>query len=283
MDANVAGAKAPLSYTQNWAMAEDQELTVYQMIVSNRHQMGKSSFAIRAMEKVEEEVHGRKYDPENFVFTNEKLIERFRAVGERTPLGLDEPERPAGNRNWHTQENQDLVEFLMTNAYEHKSVLFPLPHSHFLDNAIVGICTSQVVVGPKGHARLYGFSRDMLNRSMKPSTPLIAEFDFEKPYAWDWLEYLNRKREFNQERGKVIYSNVQRIQHLSSQEKNPLTKDEVFQMVFANQSEYRGSNGNVSASMVEAKIPGISYATAQSAAKRVNLENRGLENAERQV
>lgn len=280
--------EGPHSYAENYALVEDFGYTVYQGVTSPRHQAGKSAFVLMAMHTVEEQVHGSHADLDNFAFSNTQLMERYEIVPQHKLLGEDEPQRStnASNRKWSSQGNQDLVEFLMQEAHSHNGVLFATPHNGFVDNHLVDIWTSLVVVGQdhKGMARLYGMDRYMLERQIKNDTPFIAQWDYrnpEKAIPDLWREYLKRKIAENAKRAVTLIENSRRADKDLTAGRG-MDKVQAYELVRKDPAKYKDDKGKVTGSSIEVKIPNISASAASYAAKRINDDIR-LENAERQA
>lgn len=261
-----------------WANTVDQELVPRVLFVSNRHQMGKTNTMIRIAEKIQERVHGRKWCVDDLTLTCLEFMKRRKSVPEWTPLQLDEPERPIGNKSSFETEAQLFVEDLMTSPFRHIPAMFALPHSHFLNVSVWGVSTSLVVKLTKTHAQLYGMSRDMLNRSLDTYTPLVGSFTCEKAYAWDWLEYIKKRDEFDIKRGKVLEDRVAAIDGHGQE----FDKEQVYQIVRGNPERFKDSRGKVSQSIIETELS-VSQAKANFAAVKYNRQQVQLEQAEKQV
>lgn len=272
----------PSSYAENYALAEDMGWTIYQGVTSPRHQAGKSAFVLRAMETVEEEVHGTHADIDNFAFSNSQLMERYAIVAKGKLLGEDEAQRStnASNRKWSSQGNQDLVEFLMQEAHSHNGCLFATPHNGFVDNHLVDIWTSMVVVGElrKGWARLYSMQRKMLDRAIKNETPFISEFAYKMPSASLWHEYMRRKIAYNAEREKILRANTVQSEKETSKPRK-VSKEEAAEIVLKNPDKFKGPRGIVSGPMIEARL-GCSTNAANYAVARYR-DQMELEKAEK--
>lgn len=261
------------------ASTEDEGLVPRIIITSNRHQMGKTNSMIRLHEKWEEEVHGRKFHIDNLTLETLEFMQRRKTVPEWTPLDLDEPERPVGNKTWYTEEAQYFVEDLMTSPWKHIPAMFALPHSHYLNNSIFGVATSQIVKNSKGHATLYEFDRDQLNRNFKTRTPCIGEFDVEAAYAWDWEAYMRKRESFDTKRGKILEDKVRSLQVINTD----LTKEMVYQMVVADQKRFHDPKSHdISTSQIEAEL-GVSYAKANFASTKAKRFLQQRDQAEKET
>jgi hypothetical protein len=268
-------------FLELWAKTRDEGLVPYILITANRLQMGKTKCSMRIGEKVMEHVEGRKWTPDLIGFDNPWFMETWQKVPEWTPLDLDEPNRPAGNRNWHSEENQALAEWLQTRAYEHRPSMFPLPHQHLLDNAIVGVCTSHIIVDYPHHAIMYEYLRDQLNRTFKTKTRYIGEMHFEDPYAWDWATYMKKRHEYTVSRGKMLEDKVRMIHNEGNRAVSPLSYDDILSIISANPADY-STNRGLSATTIMAKLK-VPYNKAQRAAKEVMLSQKDMERAEKET
>jgi hypothetical protein len=224
--------------------------------------MGKTNSMIRIHEKWEEEIHGRKFHIENLCLETLEFMERRKVVPEWTPLDLDEPERPVGNKTWYTEEAQYFVEDLMTSPWKHIPAMFALPHSHYLNNSIFGVATSQIVKNSKTHATLYELDRDQLNRNFKTRTPCVGEFDLDPAYAWDWNAYMIKREAFDTKRGKILEDKVRSLQVVNTE----LTKHMVYDMVIADPNRFT-VKGQISTSKIEAEL-GVAYSKANYASTK---------------
>lgn len=259
-------------FLDKWAEVRDEGLVPYMIVSANRLQLSKTAFTMRASEKIMEEIEGCKFTVDNLGFDIPWFMQRWEEVPEWTPLILDEPNRPASNRAWHTTENQALAEWLQTRAFEHHPAFFPLPHSHLLDNAITGVCTSHVVIDRRGHALVYWYSRDQLNRTYKTRTYYMGELTFDKPYAWDWAEYMERRTDYTKQRGEKLKERVLAMHKQAEAAVSILTVEDVASIVMSEIASYKEKPDDslVSASVVRSKLK-VSYSKAQQASKDVNL------------
>jgi len=271
-------SKGSCWFLEKWAEARDEGLVPYIVITANRLQMSKTALSMRIGEKVMEEVEGGKYDCDQMSFENHEFMEKWEKFREWTPCILDEPNRPAGNRSWHTQSNQALAEWLQTRAFEHRPSLFPLPHEHLLDNAITAVATSHMVVDRRGHCFVYEYQRDQLNRTYRTRTPYLGQFTFDRPYAWDWAEYMKRRTAYTRERGQLLKEKVLSIDKQAASTMAPLSVEEVASIIAASPDEYM-LRGDVSPSMVRSKLK-VSYAKAQQATTDYKLMRKETEKAE---
>jgi len=260
------------------AATEDDGLVPRIIITSNRHQMGKTNGMIRIQEKWQEELHGRKFSIDHLTLETLEFMQRRKTVPEWTPLGLDEPERPVGNKTWYTEEAQYFVEDLMTSPWKHIPAIFALPHSHYLNNSIFGVATSQIIKTTKTHAVLYELERDQLNRNFKTYTWAVGEFDLDPAYAWDWNAYMQKREAFDTERGKILEDKVKSLQVINTD----LTKEMVYQIVVGDKNRFLDpKTREISTSQIEAEL-GVSYAKANFASTKAKRFTRQREEAEKQ-
>ena len=260
------------------AATEDEGLVPRVLITSNRHQMGKTNTMIRLQEKWQEDIHGRKFHIDDLCLETLEYMQRRKVVPEWTPIGLDEPERPVGNKTWYTEEAQLFVEDLMTSPWKHIPAMFALPHSHYLNNSIFGVATSQIVKNSKTHATIYELERDQLNRNFKTFTKNPAEFDLDPAYAWDWNAYMEKREAFDTRRGKILEDKVRSLQVFATN----LTKEMVYQMVVSDPKRFEDPKTHeISPSHIEAEL-GVPYAKANYASIKAKRIIRQREEAESQ-
>ncbi len=266
-------------FMEIWQHTEEDELVPRMLITSNRHQMGKTASMIRIMEKVQE-AHGRKFSIDDCCLDILEFMRRQKAVPEWTPLGLDEPQRGSnvGNKTQFSQDAQDFVEDLQTKAFRHVPALFSLPHNHFLSVAIYLVATSQIIKLSRKDAELFEYERDQLNRTGKTLTWKRGHFTIDRPYAWDWKEYMDKREKFDRERGTILEARVAARQEQASS----LTKEQVYLVVAGNPHNYEDHNGNVSQSIIEAKL-GVSQAKANYGAVKYRTMREKHEEAEKEA
>lgn len=261
------------------AETQDEGLVPRVLITSNRHQMGKTNSMMRLQEKWQEDVNGRRFHIDDLTLETLEFMRRRKIVPEWNPLGLDEPERPVGNKSWYTEEAQYFVEDLMTSPWKHIPAMFALPHSHYLNNSIFGVATSQVVKESKSHAVLYELIRDQLNRNFKTKTKATGEFDLDPAYAWDWLAYMKKREAFDTKRGKILEDKIASLQTMSTD----LTKEMVYQIVLGDQKRFEDPKSHeISTSAIEAEL-GVSYAKANFASTKTKQFLRKRDLAEKDV
>jgi len=211
-----------------------------------------------------------KFDIDQFSFEIPEFMEKWQKYPEWTPFTLDEPNRPAGNRAWHTPANNALAEWIQTRAYEHRPAFFPLPHEHLLDNSITLVCTSEATLDRRGHATIWEFDRDLLNRAGKARTPKRGTISFDPPYAEDWAEYMRRRVEYNEKRGVLLMEKA-RMLNRKEEVVPSLTHDEAVSVIISNPSDFQ-VDGKFNAIRVSNMIPGFSQYASQKAvddAKRI--------------
>ncbi len=274
----MAVSKTALSskFLEMWAATVDDGLVPRVLVTSNRHQMGKTNTMIRIAEKVQEEIHGRKWSIDDCSLTCLEFMQRRKQVPEWTPLQLDEPERPIGNKSQWDQEAQLFVEDLMTSPFRHIPAMFALPHSHFLNVSVYGVATSQIVKDTKSQATLYEYDRDQLNRTFKTFTWNRGTFHIDPAYSWDWLKYIRKREEFDTRRGKML---EEKVMALHSDIKD-LSKEQIYSIVVADRKRFEDvKKGSVTPTRVE-ELLGCSYAAARYAAGKANRIERELLAAE---
>ena len=265
-------------FFDTWAEQRDEGLTPYILVTAKRLQLSKTAFTIRMGEKLMEAGLGpagrEKFDMDQMSFEIPEFMEKWLKFPEWTPVILDEPNRPAGNRAWHTPANNALAEWVQTRAYEHKPSFFPLPHEHLLDNSVVLVCTSEATLERRGHATIWEYDRDLLNRSGKARTPKRGTISFDKPYDSDWAEYMRRRIEYNQQRGEVLLEKARLLDR--KEELVPVfTHNEAVQAIMAHPEDF-SVNGKLNAIRVANVIQGFSQYAAQRAVDDVKriLERR---------
>lgn len=253
-------------YFDSWAKTIDEGLVPYVIVTANRLQMSKTGSVMRLQEKIDEDIVGRKFDNDDMSFNAIGLTDRWEKVKEWTALSLDEPNRPggAGNRSWQSPENNALVEWMQTRAFEHRPCFFSLPHSRLLDLNIDSVCTSEIVMDRRGHGLVYEFQRNMLNRTAKTKTKYLGELFIGQPYAWDWAEYMKRRIEYTRQRGDRIRETLTQIQKASDKPVTVLTIEDIVSVIMADSLEYRDKQGRFSPSLIRSKLK-VPYSKAQQA------------------
>lgn len=236
-----------------------------------RLRVGKTATAMRIYEVVETLLHGRNPSIDDVVLTPLEYMERMPKVAEFTPLIGDEWNRVAGQRRWYTETNQEFAEMLQTTAYMHHHALFPLPHESLVDNAIVGICTAQIVVERPGHAIVYSIKRNQLDRSWKVKTPRVGRIELAMPSLPFWHAYEKKRDEFTKARlAALTEKQREREVRMVELEKAPQQED-LLQRIRANMDPYRGSKNRVSWMKIVAKHK-IPMTRAQIIATTLNEE-----------
>jgi hypothetical protein len=240
-------------FLDEWKENERDGYVNYILITSDRLRKGKTATAERIYELVETYLHNREPTIEDTVLTPLEDLERMDKVSEWTPLVGDEWNRGAGHRRWWTQENQDYAEVLQTTAYRHVHRLFPMPHESLLDNAIVGICTAQIVVEKPGIATVFAYERDQLNRTYKNYTPFLGELRLKMPNAKLWHEYERKRDEFTTRRKKIIEERTRANMEAALREEASPRSDELLSLIIASPDAYKSSHGKISAMKIAAK------------------------------
>ena len=258
-------------FLDEWAENEKRGYVNYILITGPRLRVGKTATATRIYELVETVLHGREATVDNIVLTPTEYFERMPNAPEFTPLVGDEWNRVAGQRRWYTEENQEFAEMLQTTAYMHIHALFPLPHESLVDNAIVGICSAQIVVDRPGHADVYSVKRNQLERSWKVQTPYLGSLELKMPSAKLWHDYEKKRDLYTRARMKqLVKKQKERDARLLELETAP-QRDELIDSIRANIQPYRGSKDRVSWLKIVAqhKIP---IPRAQVIAATLNAE-----------
>jgi hypothetical protein len=222
-------------------------------------------------------LHGREPTIEDCVLTPLEDLERMDKVAEWTPLVGDEWNRGAGHRRWWTQENQDYAEVLQTTAYKHIHRLFPMPHESLLDNAIVGVCTAQIVVERPGIATVFAYQRDQLNRTYKNYTPFLGKLTLKMPDAKLWHAYELKRDQFTTKRKKVIEERTRANMEAALREEATPKTDEVLALILANPEAYKSTHGKISAMKIAAKHK-VSWHRAETLATQAREETEKTKN-----
>lgn len=276
----------PLTSSENWLLREWGEnnkegLTNYILITANRLQKGKTSLAMRLGEAVEEVLgipFPMDWDPakptdfskSNLGFDPLWYMERMDNVPEFSILVGDEWNRAVGQRKWFTQGNQDFAEILQTTAYQHIHGLFPLPHQSLTDNAIVGVCTTHIIVESKGYASVYSYDRDQLNRAFKQRTPHLGDLSFKKPSPHRWHIYQKMREAYTGARKQVLKDRIRKaIEEQAVAEAAP-EREELLETVLAKPELYKSKSGRFSAMKIASRIKGVSWSRAVVVATQAN-------------
>jgi hypothetical protein len=276
----------PLTSSENWLLNEWKEnneegLTNYVLITANRLQKGKTSLGIRIGETVEEYLgipFPMDWDPakptdfskSNLGFDPLWYMERMDNVPEFSILVGDEWNRAMGQRKWFTQGNQDFAEVLQTTAYQHIHGLFPLPHQALTDNAIVGICTTHIIVESKGYASVYSYDRDQLNRAFKQRTPHLGDLTFKKPSAKRWHTYQKMREAYTGARKQLLKDRIRKaIEEAAVAEAAP-DREELLETILKSPDAYKSKSGRVSAVKIASKNKGVAWNRAVIIADQAN-------------
>jgi len=206
-------------FFQEWRASEKKGLTHLVLVTANRLRLGKTYAAMRLGEVLDP-----KFTIDNIGFDTSWYVKQADKSERGAVLLLDEPNRAAGNRSWYTEENRGFAEYLQTNAYRGIHGLFPLPHQHLMDNAVTGVCTSQIVMMSPGHGQVYLFERDQLNRSYSTYTPRWGDLLLERPSVKLCHEYEKKRDEYTRERNRQFLARLEQAVEL---EKQPTSKDYV--------------------------------------------------------
>lgn len=243
------------------------------MITGHRLRVGKTATGLRIYEIVEREIHGREPTVDDCVLTPLEYYERMPVVKEFTPLVGDEWNRVAGQRRWFTEENQEFAEMLQTTAYMHVHALFPLPHESLIDNAIVGICTSQIIVEGPGRAAVYSIKRNQLDRSWKVKTPFVGRLNLKMPSAPLWHAYEKKRDLFTRARLKQLSDKQREREARALEIESAPKKEDLLETIRNNPDPYIGSAQRISWMKIVAKHK-IPMTRAQVIATTLNEERR---------
>lgn len=257
-------------FLKQWRETEEDGLVNLILVTANKLQMGKTSCAMRIAEVIERELHGREWPIENLGFETGWYIKRKREVEEWTPLVLDEPNRAAGNRSWFSEENIDFAEDLQTTAYQHRHGLFPLPHQHLMDNALVGVCTAQIVILREGVGEVFAYNRDQLNRSYRTRTYRVGTIYFKKPSPQLWHSYMKKRAEYTGEREKLILARSDKRKTEIETSSFVPTSETILDTILSNPQPYIGVTGRISYTKIQARHNGLGHSKAQVIAEKAN-------------
>lgn len=266
----------PISKEENWFLHQWQENEAsgyvnYILITGPRLRVGKTATALRIQELVETLLHNREPTIENCILTPLEYMERMPKVEEWTPLVGDEWNRVAGQRRWYTEQNQEFAEMLQTTAYMHIHALFPLPHESLVDNAIVGICTAQIVVERPGRARVYSVKRNQLDRSWKVKTPFVGRLELEMPSVKLWHAYEKKRDEFTRGRLKALTKKQKEREIRELEIESAPKRDDLLEQIRNDKDHYRGNAKRISWLKIVAKHK-IPMTRAQVIATTLNQE-----------
>src|SRR3989454_4640976 len=217
------------AFVREWRESEEKGFTHLILVTANRLRMGKTYSAIRIGELLDPH-----FTIDNVGFDTSWYLQQADKSERGAVLVLDEPNRAAGNRSWYTEENRGFAEYLQTNAYRGIHGLFPLPHQHLMDNAVTGVCTAQIVMDNPGHAFVYTFERDQLNRSYSTYTPNWGELVLKRPDAKLCHAYERKRDEYTRGRNALF---LKRLQEAEEMEAQPSSKD-ISSQVLASYEKY---------------------------------------------
>jgi len=211
------------AFFQEWRASEKKGLTHLVLVTANRLRLGKTYAAMRLGEVLDPN-----FTIDNVGFDSAWYVEQADKSERGAILVLDEPNRAAGNRSWYTEENRGFAEYLQTNAYRGIHGLFPLPHQHLMDNAVTGVCTSQIVMTSPGHGIVYLYERDQLNRSYNTNTPRWGDIYLQRPTAKLCHEYEAKRDEYTRSRNKLF---LKKLADAEALELQPSAKDATTQVL----------------------------------------------------
>lgn len=261
--------ESPNWFLDGWEHARDEGLVPYILVTAPRLQLSKTACTMTLSEDIMEKVEGRKWDIDRGMsFEIPEFMEKWQLRGEYEPGILDEPNRPAGARKWHSPGNLALAEWVQTRAYEHRPSWFPLPHQALLDNAICDVCTSHAVVSARGFVTFYELDPDMLNRKrQKVWTPRMGTIEYRKPHPENWAEYLKRRIAYNSTRGPMLIAQAKGAE--AKAQLPTFSHNDIVSVILSNPSDFT-VKGRLSPTRAANMIPGISYGAAQLACDDVN-------------
>lgn len=232
-------------------------------ITANRLRTGKTLAGLRIGELLDPH-----FGIENVGFDTEWYVETADKVERDSILVLDEPNRAAGNRNWYTEENRGFAEYLQTNAYRGVHGLFPLPHQHLMDNAVMGVCTAQLVMWDRGFGTVYIYDRDQLNRSYSTYTNTWGDLYLDEPDVKLKHQYEKARDEYTRARNKEFLKRLKANREIALQ---PAKRD-ISKEIEANIESFK-EGGKVSGAIIEAYYE-IGRNKAYSIAKKLNMKAR---------
>lgn len=229
--------KNPLSeqaFVREWKQSENDGYTHLIPVTANRLRTGKTYAALRIGELLDPN-----FTIDNVGFETVWYIEKAESMERGGILVLDEPNRAVGNRAWFSEENRGFAEYLQTNAYRGIHGLFPLPHMHLMDNAVMGVCTSQIVMDRPGHGVVYLYERDQLNRSYNTYTPRWGELWLSKPSVKLFHAYEAKRHEYTSNRNKQF---VKRL-HENGEIAEQMGKKDILGLVLADIDKFMDGEG----------------------------------------
>lgn len=273
-------------FTQLWIDSFDGSIrspaySVYMLIVSNHHQMGKTSFGLRVAEQITERLTGKTFDPNNIAFTIPSLMQRRKQIPSRTFQVLDEPQQAISSRQWHAEEHEILAEDLMMSSRHLKPVLYPFPLTSMLDNKVYDISTSQAVIPRLGFADIYYLERSLLDRrNRKVRTYKLGYLSFEKPGAVLWHEYMRRFNEYYEKKRERDIAKIESLQSEADKTRSSLQPEQLVALIMEKPQDYIGKNGLISVTKIQVKH-GVPYNRAQQSAALANEQLKAKEELER--
>lgn len=258
-------------FLKEWFEGEKKGYIHYILITASRLRKGKTALAVFLLEMFAR-LHGYLGPVEDLskyiVFDIGSYISLWKESPEWSVIVLDEPNRAAGHRKWHTEENQDFAEFLQTTAYQHKHALLPLPSSMLVDNAVEDVVTANLIVKEPGFASVYVYDRDLLNRTHKTFHYFGGSIRYPMPSPKLWHAYEKKRHEYTMKRVEMILNRVQARQKRAEDEDTVLPTDDLLDVIVANVNEYRGTTGKISPVKIASKLKGVSWYKAQLLAAR---------------
>jgi len=216
-------------FFQEWRASEKRGLTHLILVTANRLRLGKTYAAMRIGEALDPD-----FDIDHVGFDTPWYVKQADKSKRGCILVLDEPNRAAGNRNWYSEENRGFAEYLQTNAYRGIHGLFPLPHQHLMDNAVTGVCTSQIVMMSPGRGQVYLFERDQLNRSYSTYTPRWGDLVLKSPSAILAHAYEKKRDDYTRERNRLFLKKLQENMEVAQ----AMTKRDVLQQVLVDMDKF---------------------------------------------
>jgi hypothetical protein len=146
-----------------------------------------------------------------------------------------------------------------------------MPHESLLDNAIVGVCTAQIVVERPGVASVFAYQRDQLNRTYKNYTPFLGRLKLKMPSAKLWHDYERKRDEFTRRRKKIIEERTRANMEAALREEASPKTDDVLAMILASPDQYKSNQGKISAMKIAAKHK-VSWHKAETLATQAKSE-----------
>ena len=97
-----------------------------------------------------------------------------------------------------------------------------------MDNAITGVCTSQIVMTRPGHGIVYLYERDQLNRAYSTYTPRWGDLLLKPPDTKLCHAYEKKRDEYTRGRNELFLRKLKENMELALQ---PTAKDAVSQIL----------------------------------------------------